>query len=572
MNIARTCSFLNNEKLSSNEQKYMRSVLERTSGCVLYDSTNVWIRQVIGKQPVTIIEDNEIVSKLISTVNKIKKYNPINYALMNRELLKPINDECLEKYNGWPINTQLYALDILYSINRAKEIPFFEILLSSFLTRFTELKTGPALQVMYYVACSKRQFRSNEESHRVIKQLETCINELQLDEVAIYCLAFIKSETHVESLNLIKSLYNCLLDRDLREYDDIGVTAVVKAVRRFSTAVHLHDLKRLQQQLVPYAKTASQMSLTHIIQLGAKQRVFNRQLIEVVLQRFLNNFNTLRIKDVERALLTLSVFNDNKKNAIEMEFLKTSHRYLQQSLNSNFVESIFRCISHLIVLRAIDMQLINWALDPKTHSYAFGESIYHEEFGLLLIDSYAKINLENTYTGYKLPVELCATLMPRIAEKDVTGRQSEVMMEICDILRNNGIDYVQCHMTPYVAFPETFLVYNRRTNKTVHCIDRCNLPGTILKASDLHRNHPDLEAVAIILCLQRQTVFESNRYSGLFQFKLDQLKLLGFKVIVIKRFTWTQYRGDAAKRRYLTVELCKNNIFLLNRSKFNVQI
>lgn len=567
INIVRRFSFLDNEQVSSNEQKYMRSVLQKTNGCVLFDSTNEWSKQLIGQQPIQ-IENNQIVLRLISIADKIKKYHPTDYTLINRELLMPIDKQCIEKYQQWPIDTQLYALDIWHSINGAKKFPFFEILLGNFLTKFTELKMGPALQILYYIAWSKRRFRSNEES-MVIEQFESHINRLKLDEVSIYCLALIKSGAHVESQNLIKSLYDCLLKNDLKKFDDIGVTAVVKAVRRFSTTVHIYELKKLQDHLMPFAKEASLMSLTHIIQLGAKQRVFNYQLIQVVLQRFLNNFNKLRVKDVERALLAISVLND-KKNAIEMEFLENSQKYLLQSLNSNFIESIFRCISYLAVCGVVDKQLINWALDPKTHSNAFGNAIDQEEFPLLLIDSYAKINLEKTYTGHKLPVELCATLMPKIAEKEVTGQQSELTTEIGDILQKNGIDHIQCQMAPYTPFTDIFLVYDKRTNKCVNCTDRSNLPGTILRASDLHQNQRDLEAVAIIPCLQRQTVFKSNRFSGIFQLKLNQLKLLGFKVIVIKRANWILYSSDAAKRRYLTIELCKNNIFLLNRSKVNI--
>lgn len=569
VNIVRRFSFLDNEQLSSNEQKYMRSVLQKTNGCILFNgSTYRWTAKQLIEQPKQSmqIEHNQIVTRLILVADKIKKYNS---TLINRELLMPINNQCVEKYPEWSTDTQLFALDIWHSINGAKKFPFFEILLSDFLAKFTELKKGQALQILYYIAWSKRQFRSNDESKPVIKQLENDIGVLRLDEIVIYCLALIKSGTPVENQNLIKSLYDCLLKNDLKEFDDIGVTAVVKAVRRFSTTVHIYELKQLQEHLMLFAKEASLMSLTHIIQLGTKQRVFNRQLIQVVLQRFLNKFDKLRVKDVERALLAISVLND-KITPIEMEFLKNSQKYLLKSLNSNFIESIFRCISYLAICGVVDTQLIDWALDPKTHSHAFGTAIDQEEFPLLLIDSYAKINLEKTYRGHKLPVELCASLMPKIAEKEVTGQQSEVTTEISDILRRNGIDNLQCQVAPYISFTDIFFVYNKRTNKAVNCADRSNLPGTILRASDLHKNQQELEAIAIIPCLQRQTVFKSNRYSGIFQLKLNQLKLLGFKVIVIRRSNWILYPNDAAKRRYLTIEFSKNNIFLLNRSKVNL--
>lgn len=564
ISIVRRFNFLNNEQYSSHEQNYMRTVLQRTNGCVLFESRLKWNKQLIQK------ESNPIVQRLISIVDKLRKNNPTNYELINHGTLMAISKQCVEKYHDWPIDTQLHALDTWHYINGGKNMPYFKKQLTDFVSRFPDLNAGPALQVMYYVAWSKRPFRSQDESAAVIKQFEKHINRFELDEVSIYCLALIKSDVHVENENLIESLYDCLLQNDLQQFDHIGVTAIVKAVRRFSTTIHIHKLEKLQRYLIPFAKEASLMSLTHIIQLGAKQRAFNRQLIQVVLQRFLSKFNALRIKDAERALLALSVLND-KKNAIEAEFLQKSQEYLLQSLSSNFVESVFRCISYLMVCGVADVRLINWALDPEIRSIAFRNKTDGIEFPLLLIDSYAKINLGKTYTGHRLPVELCANLMPKIAEQEKTGRQSELTTEIGDTLQKNGIDCIQCHVAPCIPFADTFFIYNKRTNKTVCCHDRYNhLPGTILKASDLHRNDRDLECVAIVSCLQRQTVFKSNRYSGIFQLKLDQLKSLGFKVIVIKRAAWILYTSVAAKRRYLTTELCKNNIFLLNRSKVDI--
>lgn len=545
----------------------MRSVLKKTNDCVLFETSKVnWNKQLIDQQRAQ-IKNNPTIMRLTSIVEK--KDNSTNYEFLNHESLMLINKECVEKSHEWPIDTQLYALDMWHYIKGGKNFPFFQKQLTNFVQRFSDLPPGPALQVMYYVAWSKHHFQSSKESETVINRFEQQINNFQLDEISIYCLALIKSDALVENENLIESLYDRLLTSHLQKFDHIGVTAIVKAVRRFSTTVHIYKLQELQQYLMPFAKEASLMSLTHIIQLGAKQRVFNRQLIQVILQRFLNNFNELRMKDVERALLALSVLND-KKNATEMEFLEKSQQYLLQSLSGNYVESVIRCIAYLMICGLVDVELINWALDPKTRTNAFGTIFDDDEFSLLMLDSYAKINLEKTYVGHKLPIELCATLTSKIAEKEKTGHQSELTAEIGDILERNSIDYIQCHTAPHIPFADIFLIYNKRTNKTVSCEDhRKNLPGTILKASDLHGNDRDLECIAIVPCLQRQTVFKSNRYSGIFQMRLEQLKLLGFKTIVIRRSIWIQYGNDAAKRRYLTIEFCKNNIFLLNRSTVN---
>lgn len=557
----RRYSFTSNEQNTHNEQDYMRKVLQKTSGCVLYHPDK-HLEYIMS--PTTFRMENQIIVNLVTEIRKVHLYKRLNDVSLNEKLLTPLNEQCLDNYKTWPINEQLFALDAWHSFKHVNNFSFFNVALSDFLQNFDHLTNGPALQTMYYVAYAKWKFKPNEET-TVIKKLEEIVNELTFDEVSIYCLALIKSECELNRSNLVKSLYKCLMKADFRNHDDIGVTGLIKAVRRFSTTSHMPELKDLQKKLVPFAQEANLKSLTHIIQLGSKQRAFNQQLIDVIIKRFLCNLDNLRNKDVERALLAISTFNQRTKNDIENEFVDNVQKYLLMSLDTKFPTSIIRCISYLAILGVADKRLVDWALNPYTHSIAYGESISADEHALLLIDAYAKINLSATYDGHKLSEKLCAKLMPKVTENNATGQSSEFANEFRHVLITNEVDCLLSKPLPYTPFPDVFFVYNKRTNKTIGPI-KGNADGSILKASNLHKNSSNVEAVAIVPCLQRQTVFESNRYNGLFQFKLDQLKSLGFKVIVIKQTIWNCYKSAEAKRRYLALELCRNDIFLLNKA------
>lgn len=539
----------------------MRKVLQKTSGCVLYHPVK-HLEYITS--PTAFRLENQIIVNLVAAIRKVHLYKRLRDVNYNEKLLTPLNKECLENYKNWPINEQLFAIDAWHSFKHVNDFSFFNVALSDFLHNFNELANGPALQTMFYVAYSKRKFTPDEET-TVITKLEKVVNELTLDEVAIYCLAFIKSECEVTSSNLVKSLYECLMKSDLRNHDDIGVTGLIKAVRRFSTTSHLSEMKDLQKKLVPFAQEASLKSLTHIIQFGARQRMFNQQLINVIIKRFLCNLDNLRNKDVERALLAISTFNQQTKSDIENEFVDNVQKYLLMSLDTKFPESIIRCISYLAVLGVADERLVDWALDPSTHSIVYGESTITDEHALLLIDAYAKVNLSATYNGHKLSEKTCAELMPRVTENNAAGQSSQLASEFRDVLITNGAHAILAKPLPYVPFPDVFFAYNKRTHKTVESI-KGNTDGSILEANHLHKNSSNVEVVAIVPCLQRQTVFNSNRFNGLFQFKLDQLKSLGFKVIVIKQTIWNCYKSAEAKRRYLALELCRNDIFLLNKT------
>lgn len=557
--ICRSYSFTNNEQQTYNEQNYMRKILQKTSGCILFDPTKSLTYLISPKE---FNGKNKTILDLVSTVIKINNHHRSDLEY-SQKLLDPVNDRCLENYKGWPQNEQLFALDVWHFVRGAKDFPFFEAALNDFLKEFNGLENGPALQTMYYVARLKRQLQPNEEEV-VTKRLEEIITGLTLDEISIYCLALIKSGCQVNSVSLMKSLYDCLMKTDLKQHEDIGVTGVIKAVRRFSTTDQLPELKNLQNKLVSFARETSLLALTHIIQLGAKQRVFNEQLIHVIIRRFLDNLDNLRIKDVERALLAISTFNHKTINGIEKQFCDKVQEYLLMSLDTKYSTSLIRCISYLVVFGVADARLINWALSPEVHANVYGESITGDEHALLLIDSYAKINLSETYAANKLSEIQCAELMLKVCEFEVAGQKSELVDEIGDILKMNGIHYISTRSIPYVPFPDVFIVYNKRTHKAVRIIDG-NTNGMILNSNTLHKNNPNWEAIAIVPCLQRQLVYNSNRYNGIFQLKLDQLKMLGFKTIVIKKTIWNCYKNPDAKRRYLALELCRNNVFLLNK-------
>lgn len=559
--IVKTYSFVANEKRSSFEQKYMRTVLEKNAGCVLFNPSNHLNQLPTHKLS---IDQNQLTSKLTSVVTKINERKLSNTSRLDREYLVPLNAECLQNYKKWSINTQLYVLDIWHFLHGARKIPCMKVMLTDLFSKFADLETGPILQLMYYVAISKREF-SEQETIAVTKKFDEIFNKLMFDEISVYCLALTKSKCEVTNEKIVKSLYDLLSKTDLQKCNNIGVIGILKAVRRYSTTVHIHELKSLQNQLIPYAKEVNWLALTNIIRMGTKQRVFNEQLIQIILRRLLKNIDKLRIKEIERSAFTISMFND-KSNSIQMEFLETVQKHLLLSLDTNFPFSLMRCISYLAICDVVDTKLIDWALDKEIHVSTYGAATSDENHALLLIDSYAKINLQNSYNGNKLPNHLIDQMMPKMSVMEKRGKRSELGNEVSDILHKNGAHCIECQVAPYVLFPDLVLVYNKRTNKTVKSLQK-NPPGTILNASDLTNSNQDLEAVAIIPCLQRHTVFESNRYTGHFQLRINQFKMLGFKTIVIRRSIWQLYQTDEAKRRYLALEFCKNNIFLFNHHR-----
>lgn len=564
----RCYSFTQHEnKIEYKQQNYMRSVLEKTKGCVLYKPSKL-LESIIS--PKVSNERNKIVSNLEAAVKKMQLYKRFNDMSYNKKVFSPLNDQCLDDFKNWPINEQLYALDVWHFVKNVNQFSCFNKMLTEFIRQLNELSNSHALQTMYYVVQTKQLLNPTEENIVMNKIDKLEKNEATFNQISIYCLALFLNDVnnrshekndiyHENKLNLVNSLYSLLMKIDLRNTEDVGFSNIIKAVRRFSTIFHLHQMRLLQNKLVPFVQNASLPSLTHIIQLGSKQRVFNEQLIDLIITRFTSNLNKLRTKEVERALLVISTFNRNDRNDIERRFCDEVQKNLLKSLDTIFQSTLIQCITYLTILDVVDKRLIEWALNPTTNS-----NINGNEHNLLVIDAYAKINLSGIYIGTTFSEKLCAKIMPNVNKNRAPGEQSDMAQKIMQTFENGGVHCTLIKEFPYVPYPDNFLVYNKQTQKSMEIIE-INTNGKIIKPNDLYsqEDNTHLVAIAVLSCLQRQTVMYTNRYNGIYQQKLNQLIKLGFKPIVIKQTIWKLYKTPRAKQRYLNLMLCKNDVYLL---------
>ncbi|XP_031640188.1 FAST kinase domain-containing protein 5, mitochondrial-like [Contarinia nasturtii] len=536
--IFRTYCSKFNEQKQNKYIKYARKVLQQTKGCVLFNASK-FSQYIIS--PKEFRAENQIIYELVLAARK-------NCSKNTHKLL---DNRCADNYKTWPINEQLFALDVWYFVKHRSNFQFFEATVRDFLSEFHSLENGPALQILYYVGQMKLQL-SAVEADSIVNHLKNNIDQITFDEVSMQCSTLIKCDCKVDDTNLIKSLYTLLLTSDLQRYDSIAVSGIIKFVRRFSSLDHISELEALQNKLTSYVDAAGHQTGTHIIQMGVKQGAFDTDIIETVIQRFSKNMNELRNKDVERVLLSISTRNYRSENGIELEFCNLVQKYLLNSLDTNFPDSVINCITYLAIFGVADAKLIDWALRRP---------IDNIEKSLLVIDSYAKINLATTYNGHKLSENVCADLMKKASESTTAGKKSNLVYEVSDVLKAHDIYHILTRAIPYVPFNDLFFIYNKRTRDTVNILQP-NADGHILNVTNIIKNNPDLEGIAIVPCKNIDSVYNAYRYKGLMQFKLNQLEMNGFKTIAIRSSTWKKYNTEAAKRRYLAMELCKNDVFL----------
>lgn len=554
--IFRHHNFISHEK-RKNSIDFLRKVLKSRNDCFLYDPVN---------RSCNFAKNDEIIKELVELGHKFRNRTlKVNFQF-SRTHLPPLDVKCLKKSTEWSTDQKLFVMDVWHSFFRQGHLDFFRKTLNDFLNEMETLPNGSTLQVLYYVAGSKKRLKQHEERN-IIQAMGRVLDHSTLEEISIYCSALVigEAKSRKEYSITVKSLFNYLSKVKDFKQNESAVLNIIKAVRHLSLVDHIKDIQAAQIQSLPLAEVAEMYTLTHIALLGFQQRVHNPQLLEIIMRRFMENIDKLRLKEIERMLLIISTFQIERSDGLEKRFCKMIQETLKNSYETDFPSSLISCISYLIDMGIVDDELIDWALryaDQKLKNFVSQDDINR----LLNIDSFAKINLAKTYEGHRLPENLCAEMKTKAFEHLSDGFQSRLMKDLGNIFQKNNHQYVLHKAAPHFLSSDLIFLYNKRMRKTVKISNSRKLKNTILYASDIQRNDPELMAVVIVPCMQRNKLFNSHIYVGPFQRKLNQLKLLGYETIVlpIAMNKWLSMDDINMKREQLHSNLIKRHIFLFD--------
>lgn len=484
------------------------------------------------------------------------------------KLLNEFDKKCLNHSAKWIIDQNLFVLDMLDSLHPIKRK--FSIVTPKYcLWYLEEIPMGQKLQLLHYLAYSKVPLSESDQSI-IINILDANLDSLSLVEASFFYSALVRCECQAieKYTNQVRRIINHLKRRKLQDENQLVVSSAVKAIRKLSTQSHINDLKRLQVRLVPLVEQADIFQLTHFAQLGLPQRVFNPKLFQLVIERSLHLIRTepqsFRIKDVEMILLVIATYRFTTINKAEDHFCKEVQPFLKESLDTRYPLDLIQCIASLAVRGTVDHELIDWALKYGQNTNITANNVPH----LLLIDSFAKVNLKNVYNSTVLSDEICCKLESKVKTK-IHGcydwKMQEDLMKMFQVKNHYAANF---KTIPYND-PNIIFIYNRQTQKTVEFVQP-NKCGSIIYACDLFNNEPDLVAFAIVTYGKMSTLYsiDSSIVIGRLQMRIDQLKLLGFHVVTwnVSQYKWILADWEG-KQQQLHDRLRKSDIQLFDGEK-----
>ncbi|XP_063231081.1 FAST kinase domain-containing protein 5, mitochondrial [Bacillus rossius redtenbacheri] len=218
-----------------------------------------------------------------------------------------LDKACLSRIKVWNAKTLLYVADIWYSLHLSRISKYVGECIWRLGRKVRHLSPQELVQCMFYMN-SSRKFKVPSSMYEFEFYIEQSIEKLSVDELSIIAMGFFKSKTQIRSSRLL----SCMMQKTgekINTVNEVSLCSLMKLFRYRLPLLLINDVKELLDKTVPNISRLSLLCCVQIALVGSPVQLFHRQIITAVVQRFLDELPTSRLKDIERMIFVLTLFN-----------------------------------------------------------------------------------------------------------------------------------------------------------------------------------------------------------------------------------------------------------------------
>lgn len=168
------------------------------------------------------LDDNSLIEalRILAHVPETAGLNTRNFV----ELWSVLDDACVERILSWDTDTILLVCDHWYLLNLGKVNKFNWQATKKLGRKLRKLETHQLVQAMFYCNLLRSPTVEMIDFEMGMGQR---IDEMSLDEVAVMCMGFFKTQTSLKGFDLIGEIYRRLM-RDVDSVQDISFVNIIK--------------------------------------------------------------------------------------------------------------------------------------------------------------------------------------------------------------------------------------------------------------------------------------------------------------------------------------------------------
>uniref|UniRef100_A0A1B0FIJ7 RAP domain-containing protein n=1 Tax=Glossina morsitans morsitans TaxID=37546 RepID=A0A1B0FIJ7_GLOMM len=481
------------------------------------------------------------------------------------ELWNALDVECCRRIEDWDTDELLLVCDAWYKLDLARICEFVKEALRKMGRKVRKMTASQLVQTMFLcnvMRCSLYEMMDFEVN------LVRYIHTMSLDELGVMSMGFFKTQTPLRNPELLDNLYKRLID-ELDTAKDITLVAILKVLRYSSKLPQVDRMKELLDKMSQgKLETMSLLSCLHVALFGCELQFCNSKIIECVLKRFERELEQTRLKDLERICLVMGLFNIKTPTGIE----KTLCTRVLDMLNNRIDEILkyptcfLNCLHYLTLCGFYNQEMLAAALDEKFLKHACGSNLAMNR-NVFHLDTFVKVNLKDeNYLGpqlaekhRKIMGKMLTYYIPERNSKYKVSATDNILLEIKEIISTVLPHNTLKHILPNYERPDIVICYDRQQRTSIPLSNTCpeDYNGVILTPKHVLSELDDTgnyKTVAVVIAGWNSVIRNTNNYTGLFSMKLQQLKLLGYKLVVINWYEWRELetykdRVDFIRRR-----------------------
>uniref|UniRef100_A0A182Q0T6 RAP domain-containing protein n=1 Tax=Anopheles farauti TaxID=69004 RepID=A0A182Q0T6_9DIPT len=506
---------------------------------------------------------DEQLARTLDTLAAIEEVRSI-YDPHYLSLWTTLDSECLERVTRWNVEWLLHMADRWYPLRLAKQGRFVNKAIWKISNKLRKLPPAQLVRTVFYINLTRVPV---ENMMDIEVNFQQNFDAFTIDDVAVLCMGFFKTETPVRSAELLEQIYQRVTEH-AHTVEDIALTAILKLLRYSSRIPHVPSMQRLLDVLVAEIPRLSHLACLHIALLGSDIHVCHRESLELIVQKFLPAVSTLRLKDMERIAFVLAHGNVSLPGACDTHLLQAILAELPNRVQE--IVQYPRCyiaLLHFLALRHVyDAGFVSGAFEQRFLQLAYGRNIAGAGREAVALDAFTAINLP-VYDGNRFPPQafrlVCKLTQDYLPNPNYKLTKSDRML--LDIQETfGGMVGEPCrimHLLPHYQRPDMLFCCDRTTRRVVPLepllgTEVTNTHEIRTRESILRERSSEdqLRLVAIVVGSWNCYVRDERRRTGGYAMKLEQLRQLQYETVEIPWYEWPYYSRDDM-RKYLEAKL-----------------
>lgn len=486
------------------------------------------------------LTDDQLVESLLSL-----SVWPQSESVMEENFLhvwKAIDAQLLERYYNWDINKRLYIIDVWYNLKLTRLSEFVFLVTMRLSRKVLKLSPSQLIQTLFYMNTA-RKISPVTSMFEFEYMLEQYVDKLSLEELGVAATGFFKSKNRIKSSGLLMTIINRVI-KDIDNIPDITLAAIVKLIRYSPKSALAVKIEQLLDILAARMDSHGLLSNIHILLMANSLNIFHENAITKVVDQFLQKPSAVRLKDIEKLVLTLSRYNFIPPSSPDIlsVIVKEVQSPEREKECDFYPECLARVLYYLSLMKVYPVNLIRGVLNPEWILKTYGKNKYVIDRAIVMLDYNVQLecNEKNLSTVPAVDLEYWCKRYSKFIPGESSAKMSPFDRFLNELLINaenifGSKEKYLCH----------YLLPHHDKADIAFCLDNNNKPLPIPK--DM-KSIPYFKGVVkptkpgnwrcIVAASRSMYIINRRELVGEYYVKIRQLKILGYEPVVVSLFDW----------------------------------